>query len=232
MSIPDTVAKAPPQESRRAQMTYEEFLAWADEDVHAEWVDGEVIVFMPPKTRHQGVVTFLVTLLQLFTQFFQLGRVLTAPFEMKPAPDSNAREPDVLFIAQENLSRLTEDRLEGAADLIIEVVSDDSVSRDRGDKFYEYQEAGVQEYWIIDPRPGEERADFWLLDEAGRYSPVPIDEDGVYRSTVIPGFWLRVDWLWAEEFPDAQRTFARIVGPSQLVEALREMDDRDVDSAA
>lgn len=217
--------KAPPRQEQRLRMSYEEFLAWADEDVHAEWVDGEVIVFMPPKTVHQDVVTFLVALLRFFVQFFQLGQALTAPYEMKVDPDSPAREPDILFIARENLARLSEDRLEGPADLIVEVVSDDSVSRDRSDKFYEYQEAGVREYWVIDPRPGKERADFWVLDEQGRYRPVPVDEDGVYRSTVIPGFWLRVDWLWAEEMPDPLLTFAEIVGPSRVMDALRQMAD-------
>ncbi len=45
----------------------------------------------------------------------------------------------------------------GMADLVIEVVSDDSVARDRADKFYEYQTAGIQEYWIIDPHPIRKR---------------------------------------------------------------------------
>jgi Uma2 family endonuclease len=209
------------------RMTYEEFLAWSDEDVHAEWVDGEVIVFMPPMDRHQDIVGFIHVLLRLFVDFFQLGKVRTAPFEMKVSPDSPAREPDLLFVARENLERLTEKRLVGPADLILEMISDDSVERDRVTKFCEYQEAGVREYWIIDPRPGKERADFFVLDDQGRYRPVLIGDDGIYRSTVIPGFWLRVDWLWAEELPDPQRTFAEIVGPSRLMEALRDMVNPD-----
>jgi Uma2 family endonuclease len=208
-------------------MSYEEFLAWADEDTHAEWEDGEVIIFMPPKTRHQDIATFLATLLRLFVDFFQLGEVLTAPFEMKVSPESPAREPDILFVAREHRERLTEDRLVGPADLIVEVISDDSVHRDRVRKFYEYQGAGVREYWIIDPRPGQEQADFWVLNEEGKYQPVPVGEDGVYRSTVIPGFWLRVDWLWEEELPDPLMTFGEIVGfPPEVLETLREIAAR------
>lgn len=222
MATPPTVIQAPPRQEQRLRMTYEEFLAWADEDVHAEWEDGEVIVFMPPKDRHQDVVTFLVTLLRLFADFFHLGKVRTAPFEMKATPDSPAREPDIFFVAREHRDRLTEDRLVGPADLIVEIISDDSVSRDRSRKFYEYQEAGVREYWIIDPRWGKERADFWVLDERGKYQPIPID-DGIYRSTVIPGFWIRVDWLWAEELPDSLLAFAEIAGPARVMEALQEM---------
>lgn len=215
----ETTLSSPPQE-KRLRMSYEEFLEWADEDTHAEWVDGEVIVFMP-KPRHQDLVTFLVTLLRLFVQFHRLGQVLTAPVEMKPTPTSNAREPDIIFIAQENLARVTEDRIAGPADLIVEVISGDSVARDRSDKFYEYQAAGVREYWLFDPRPGKERADFWILDEDGKYQPVPVGADGVYHSTVIPGFWLRADWLWPDEKPDPQLTFAEIVGPERIIAALQ-----------
>jgi Uma2 family endonuclease len=212
-----------PDQEKRLRMSYEEFLAWADEDTHAEWVDGEVIVFIP-KPRHQDVVTFLVTLLRLFVQFYRLGQVLTAPVEMKVTPTSNAREPDILFIAQENLARITEDRVEGPADLIVEVISTTSVARDRSDKFYEYQDAGVREYWLFDPRPGKERADFWVLGADGKYQPVLLDADGVYRSTVIPGFWLRSDWLWQADKPDPLLTFAEITHfPDHIVDTLRQM---------
>lgn len=222
-----TAPQVPSEEPQRLEMTYEEFLAWADEDVHAEWVDGEVIIHMPPKDRHQNVVGFLHILLRLFVDFFDLGEVRTAPFEMKLSADGPAREPDLLFVAQEDLQRLTEDRLMGPADLVVEVISDDSVTRDRATKFYEYQAAGVREYWIIDPRPGKERADFWILDDQGRYRPIPVGDDEVYRSTIISNFWLRVDWLWADKLPDPQLTFAEIADfPSDVVDALREMAAR------
>jgi len=219
--------KTSPQQEQRLRMSYEEFLAWADEDVHAEWIDGEVIVHLPPKTRHQAVVNFLETLLTTFVRFFRLGVVLPAPFEIKLWPGGPAREPDILFVAQENLERLTEERLVGPADLIVEVISDGNVARDRSDKFYEYQEAGVREYWIIDPRPGKERADFWVLDEQGRYRPVPVGDDGIYRSSVIAGFWLRTGWLWAEEKPDLLLTVAEIADvPPSVIDVLRQMAAR------
>ncbi len=221
------VTLAPPAEEKRLRMSYVEFQAWSDEeDRHAEWVDGEVIVFMP-KPRHQDLVTFLVTLLRLFVQFHRLGQVLTAPVEMKATPTSNAREPDIIFVAQENLARITEDRVEGPADLVVEVISTSSVGRDRSDKFYEYQEIGIREYWLFDPRPGQERADFWVLDANRKYQPVPIDAEGVYRSTIIPGFWLRIDWLWQTEKPDPLLTFAEIVNPERIIDAMRQMIARD-----
>ena len=209
-----------PGQAQRLCMSYDEFLAWADEDMHAEWVNGEVIVQMPPKEPHQRVVAFLLKLLGLFIELFQLGRLLPAPFEMRAVPDGSAREPDLLFVAREHLDRLTPERLRGPADLVIEVVSDDSVGRDRADKFYEYQAAGVIEYWLIDSRPGYERADFYVLDQHGRYQPVPVDAQGCYTSTVLRGFWFQVDWVLATESPAVLKVLAQIVGPQPLLEAI------------
>ena len=101
-----------------------------------------------------------------------------------------------------------------------EVVSDDSVARDRADKFYEYQVAGVTEYWIIDPRSGCERADFYVRDNTGRYSPVLVDAEGRYHSAVLAGFWFQVDWVLAAEPPEVLWALAHIVGRQKLLETL------------
>ena len=215
---PTTALQTEP--TRRLRMSYEEYLAWADEDLHAEWVNNEVIVHLPPKQPYQITVAFLLRLLGQFIELFHLGRLLPAPFEMRAVADGPAREPDLLFVAQEHLERLSEARLNGPADLVIEVVSDDSVARDRADKFYEYQAAGIPEYWIIDSRPGRSRVDFYVLDQQGRYQPVPADSNGRYHATVLPGLWLQVDWLMAEEPPAVLPTLARIVGPQKLLEVI------------
>jgi len=201
------------------RMTYEEFLAWAGEDVHAEWVNGEVIVHMPPKDPHQRLVAFLHHIIGLFVHIFDRGRLYLAPFEVKLSADVS-REPDLIFLAKEHLDRVTPERIVGAPDLIIEVVSDDSVQRDRVDKFDEYEAAGVPEYWIIDNRPERRRAQFYQLDGSGQYQPIPPDAEGIYRSRALSGFWLRVAWLW-EDQPDVLRAVAEIVGPDQVAQALR-----------
>jgi Uma2 family endonuclease len=141
--------------------------------------------------------------------------VITAPYAMQAVPGGNGREPDIMFVATANLARLGHTHLEGPADLIVEVISDDSVVRDRDEKFSEYQAAGVCEYWIIDPRPNRRRADFYVLNDRGRFDPVPIPNDNRYRSTALPGFWLDVEWLWQED-PNELAALTEIVGAGHL----------------
>ena len=131
------------------KMSYEAFLEWLDEDTRAEWVDGEVILLPPVSMCHQELAGFLMMVIGMYVEHKGLGRVVSAPFQMKL---KHGREPDLLFVAAEHLSRLKETYLEGPADLVVEIVSPDSVGRDRGDKFYEYEAGGVPEYWLLDPQ--------------------------------------------------------------------------------
>jgi Uma2 family endonuclease len=180
-------------------MTYEEFLRWADEDMHAEWVNGVVI----PKSRstdaHQELGGFLICLLGFFVEEHRLGVINYASFQMKAGLDLPGREPEIFFVANEHLSRRREMYLEGPADLVIEIGTPDSRATDRGDKYAEYEAGGVPEYWILDqPR---RQAEFNLLGPDGRYHLAPIGDGGIFHSRVLPGFWLKVEWLWQDPLP-------------------------------
>lgn len=184
---------------RPRKISYEEFLDWCDEDTLAEWVDGDIVMTSPCSSIHQAVVDFLLTVLNIYVEQRELGRVISAPFQMKTGPALSGREPDVLFIARENLGRLKKTYLEGPADLVVEVVSPESRLRDRGEKLAEYEMGGVREYWILDPE--EQRADFYVLAADGRYERQRADAQGVYRSEVVAGFWLKEEWLWQDPPP-------------------------------
>jgi Uma2 family endonuclease len=95
------------------------------------------------------------------------------------------------------------------------------VTRDREDKFYEYEAAGIPEYWIIDPRPNRRRAYFYQRDDHGHYQPVAPDAAGRYHSRVLPGFWLKPEWLWQEKLPDHLLAAAEMMGPDKLIEFIR-----------
>jgi Uma2 family endonuclease len=75
----------------------------------------------------------------------------------------------------------------------------ESRERDRGAKFYEYEQGGVPEYWLLDP--AREQAEFYQRGENGRYALIPPDTTGRYYSAVLPGLWLQVDWLWCRPLP-------------------------------
>ena len=201
--------QAPTQE--RLKMSYDDYLALANESQIVEWVEGEVIIHMPPAVLHQQIGGFLMTLLDGFVQYFGKGIVLPAPLEVKLWPDGPSREPDILFVAQENLARLTPRRFEGPPDLVIEIISPGSVTEDRVRKFMEYEQAGVPEYWLIDPRPHQEQVDFYGLDEAGTYQTLPVDEAGIYHSTVLPNFWLDLAWFHQDPLPNPQFVLAEIM---------------------
>lgn len=137
--------------------------------------------------------------ISMYAELHHLGVVMTRPYQMKLA--HSGREPDILFVSTKHVLRFTNIYLDGPADLVVEIVSPDSIGRDRGDKFYEYQEAGIPEYWLIDPLT--ERAEFYQLDSAGKYQLIPPDPSGVYHSKTMPSFWIRVEWLWQEPLPTA-----------------------------
>ena len=179
-------------------VSLEAFLAWCDEDIHAEWVDEKVLIMSPASQIHQQLVVFLTVVLKFFTEEYGLGTVLNAPFSMRLGSVQSVREPDLLFVSTRHLDRLQETYLDGPADLAVEIVSKGSIGRDRGDKFVEYEQAGIPEYWLIDPE--RQQAEFYGLEADGRYHPMPL-EGGVFRSAVLSGFWLRVDWLWADPLP-------------------------------
>jgi Uma2 family endonuclease len=186
---------------RPRKISYEEFLDWCDEDTLAEWVDGDIVMTSPCSSIHQAVSDFLLKILGLYVEQRELGRVISAPFQMKTGPALSGREPDLLFIARENLGRLKKTYLEGPADLVVEVVSPESRLRDRGEKLAEYEMGGVREYWILDPE--EQRADFYVLAADGRYERQRACAQGVYRSEVVAGFWLKEEWLWQDPPPKA-----------------------------
>lgn len=99
--------------------------------------------------------------------------------------------------------------------MVGELISDESARRDRIDKLAEYGAAGVPEYWLFDPRPRQHRAEFYRLGAEGRYEAVLADAEGRYHSLVLPGFWLKPDWLWQDPLPKPAALLAMIAPPIQ-----------------
>jgi len=198
-------------------MSYEDFLEWYDGDAgrRGEWVDGEVIPFMMTSDRHARVVTILVSLL---TNYFLLrpgGRVFGQSFELR-SRSLAAREPDVFVAFDAHLDRLEEMRFVGAADIVVEVISRDSVTRDRNVKHAEYEASGIPEYWLIDPRTGRERIDLFQIDDRGNYRAAQAHHDGRIYSSILPGVWLDPTWLSRDDMPNVIRLAMQMANVSTI----------------
>lgn len=185
------------EKQQNHRMTYEEFLQWADEDTLAEWVNMEVIMASPASYKHQDIARFLTSVMSMYVEKHHLGVVCPAPFQMKL--ESSGREPDLIFLATEHVDRLKPTYLDGPADVVVEIISLDSIERDRGTKFVEYETGGVPEYWLIDPL--RQWLECYQLGKEGRYTVAFAGREQVYHSMAISGFWLRVEWLWHTPLP-------------------------------
>jgi Uma2 family endonuclease len=194
-------------------MTYEEWQDWlgADETHRGEWVKGEVVDVAMPKYVHQAILLWVARLLSEYADRMDLGQVGFDGTEMWLPARQTARLPDLFFVATANLDRLSADRLTGPADLVVEIVSKDSVTRDYRDKFHEYQSAGIPEYWVIESRARRHDATFYALDVDGIYRPLPRDTNGRVYSRVLSKFWLDPAWLWQEPRVKPYELIARIL---------------------
>jgi len=188
--------KALPQ----GKISFEEFLAWADEDTHAEWEDRGVVMASPASRRHQDLSTWLTMVLGFYIRHHKLGWMSHAPFLIRLQKSQQGREPDFIFLKNENRARLQETHLDGPADLVVEIASPESVGRDRGRKFLEYETEGIPEYWLIDPV--RRQVEFYRLGDDQHYHLTLPDADDLYYSLSVTGFWLKVDWLWQDPLPD------------------------------
>lgn len=181
-------------------MSEEEFVAWCDEDTRAEWVNGEAIMMSPANIEHILLSVWLLRVLAAFVDHHSLG-VLMQDAQLRLPGQRARRVPDLLFVAQDRQSLIGRTAVEGPPDLIVEIVSPDSLARDWREKHLEYQAAGVREYWVIDP--ASQHMEAYVLDAAQAGSPYRrIEEkDGVIESVVLAGLKLRTAWLWPASRP-------------------------------
>ena len=157
-----------------------------------EWVEGYVIKMSPIHVKHFIITDYLARLFHPYLRVTKVGVYRAAPFVME-MPSGKKREPDLQTILKENYDRLKPTLVAGAADICIEVMSPGTEAVDRGDKFTEYEKAGVCEYWMLDPM--REESLFYRLNENGIFMPQRPDANGVYRTLLLPGFALHVPTL-------------------------------------
>lgn len=179
------------------KMSEQEFIDWVG-DGWAEWVNGEVVIMSPINFEHAELHTFVVMLFGGYIYDHELGSLASEPFQIRFEKAKSRRSPDVVFISNKRKSNLRYAHLEGAPDLIVEIISPDSQSRDRREKFLEYQDAGLREYWIVDPL--SKKVEVYRLGKDGKFTLIP-EKDGKISSAALPKFYLKPEWLWRGKLP-------------------------------
>lgn len=132
------------------KLDYESYLRLPEDGRRHEVLDGEHVVSPAPSIRHQTVVANLLRLLGQWVHDRDLGRVWTAPLDVVLGPHDIV-QPDLVFVRNERLQIAGPTAVQGAPDVVVEVVSPSTRSRDMESKRRIYETAGVQEYWLIDP---------------------------------------------------------------------------------
>jgi Uma2 family endonuclease len=203
----ETGERRPPTSYAPPLVSWEDFHDWAlDQETRSEWVDGEIVAVPPESVEHYQEVDFLDDFIKAHVRRNKLGQVYSSTFLMKLPNRPTGRHPDVMFLANEHADRRRRTYIDGPADLVVEVVSSKSETRDRYEKFAEYEAAGIPEYWLID-EPRHE-AYFFVLGVDGRYQQVLPDSDGIYTSAVVTDLRLRVSWLWLSPPPSVEEALA------------------------
>jgi len=127
-------------------------------------IDGEVVIGMHPIPKHQRIVRRLIVLIDSICTR-RGGEVFSSPIEVY-LDEHNIFEPDVLYLAPDSNCTVTNKRLEGAPELVVEILSPSTAKYDRQQKYAAYERHGVHEYWIVDP--AYEMIEVYL-DREGRF---------------------------------------------------------------
>ena len=132
------------------KLTYEDYCA-APADNRYELLDGELIMVAAPNIKHESVRSLLGHHLGNFIIDHGLGKLFYAPCDVMLS-ESDVVQPDLLFVSREREHLLSGGQnVQGAPDLVVEILSPGTARRDRGDKRALYGKHGVIEYWLVDP---------------------------------------------------------------------------------
>lgn len=183
-----------PEQFLHRRWTYDELLAALPEtNVPIELWDGEFVMSPSPSFFHQELIDRFHDALKAWVRPRALGKTCQAPMDMV-LTQRQVTQPDVLFVSADRI-QIIQDRVRGAADLVLEVISPGSRQKDRIEKRDLYEQHGVREYWMIDPDAQTVEVLFLEAGEyrlAGRWHP-----GETARSRLLDGFTVPVSELLA-----------------------------------
>ncbi len=196
---------------------FEEYLDWLTEETKADLIEGVIYMQSPPSERHEKIFVFLINVLNAYVVRKKLGIVRGSRTAIKFS-EYNGTQPDVVFIGNAKRDLIHSYFVDGAADMVVEIVSPSTRHIDRVKKMALYAEHGVREYWLIDP--DKETAEFFR-NEYDAWKEMAVIEDGVFRSRAIAGFWMKVEWFFATKPLDIVDTVMKILGNKPALKKKR-----------
>lgn len=182
----------------------EEFLDWLTPDRHADLLDGEIAMHSPVSLRHARLLNFVDSLVRIHVERFDLGMVFREVVAVRLS-SRNVFLPDLAFYQKDRLGLQQDSYIDGAPDLAVEVLSPRTAHRDVGVKFVEYEEHGVQEYWVLDPETLAHR----FYARRGEVLTEFAAGERVIHSTVLPSLPLRREWLTPDQPPKVEDCLTR-----------------------
>jgi Uma2 family endonuclease len=184
MAIRDTV---------RRKLTYDDYVLFPDDGLRHEILDGEQYVTPAPTPRHQGAAGALYRNLSPFIYEHRLGRLFFAPLDIVFSKHDIA-QPDLVFISNERAGIIGEKNVQGAPDLVVEILSDSTRRTDETVKRGLYERFGVREYWLIDPK--RRTAQVFRRSGAGFGTPQTLYGEDVLATPLFPGLEMRVGGIF------------------------------------
>ena len=177
------------------KVTLEEYLALPESTLPHELVDGELRVTAAPSTWHQTVLNRVARALEDFIESRKLGLVFRAPVDVILDPGAGlALQPDIIYIRQDHAD-IVRERIEGAPDLVVEILSRGTRDYDRTEKSARYAAAGVAEYWLADSENGT--IEIRRLDQRPPLTIAVFTVSDTLTSPLLPGFTLPVGPIFA-----------------------------------
>ena len=174
------------------KFTYEDFRN-TSEDKRYELLDGDLVTIATPGELHQSVSAQLGWRLVQFASENNSGRVYHAPFDVVLS-DTDVVQPDLLFISNERDHIITPENIQGAPDLVVEVLSPSTATRDRTFKRTLYARHGVKEYWMVDTTAID--VTVLLLGNRGFEVADVYGGSEALTSPLLPGFRLKLDGIF------------------------------------
>ena len=176
------------------------------EDSPFEFLDGR-LVMSPSSLKQEDLFRFLLVVIGAWLDERGGGVVLGSRYPMRLDAQWSP-EPDLLVVTDAHRDRLARTRLDGPADLVIEIASDGDPRLDEREKRPRYLAARIPEMWWISPQSGSVLVD--QLDGASYRTERVVD--GRITSTVLPGFWIDVGWMWQQPLPSTMRCLRAVLG--------------------